>query len=217
MNPRLFSHILFCLLVISASSAVATGQATELPSAPAPVPTAKPSPPGLSLTPGTPRIVAESKEAAPPAPDEEDFCYAPAEGLYSPQPKDSAGSKASSEAWYALERYGFAVHDRIETSWRRHMPWDANNFWIKGKIVVVRFAIMPNGSIDTPVITMSSGRKDYDKGVMDAVTKAAPFPPLPSGVVRPQPMCMRFGYYTDPKPKEDAKPDPLSPAPQPKP
>jgi TonB family protein len=211
MNPRLFSLVILCLLLIPASSAVAAGQATELPSAPVPAPAAKPAQPVLSLPPGSPRIVAESKGDAPPAPVEEDFCYAPAEGLYAPQPKDPP------EVWEAQERYKFAIHDQLETSWRRHMPWKANDLWIKGKIVVVRFAIMPDGSIDTPIVTLTSGRKDYDKGAMDAVTKAAPFPPLPPGTGRPQQVCMRFGYYVDPRPKEDAKPDPWLPAPKPKP
>ena len=43
------------------------------------------------------------------------------------------------------------------------------------------------------------------------------FPPLPPGTGRPQQVCMRFGYYVDPRPKEDAKPDPWLPAPKPKP
>ena len=209
MNSRLFLPQFLCLCLISVNSAVAAGQSTELPSAPTPVPVAKPAQPALSLPPGTPQILAESKGDAPSAPPEEDYCYAPAEGLYAPQPK------ASPELEEALARYDFRVSSLLETSWHRHMPWEANDSWVKGKVVVVRFAIMPDGSIDTPIITLTSGRKDYDKGAMEAVTKAAPFPPLPAGAARPQQICMRFGYHVDPRPKEDAKPDPWLPAPKP--
>jgi TonB family protein len=172
---------------------------------------AKPAQPVLSPSPGTPRTVVESKGAAPPPPVGEDFCYAPAEGLYAPQPKDSPKVEE------ALERYEFVISSRLDIIWNQHMPNTANDPWIKGKVVVVRFAIMPDGSIDTPIITLTSGRKDFDKHAMDTVVKAAPFAPLPSGAVRPQQVCMRFGYRVDPRPKEDAKPDPLSPAPKPKP
>ena len=211
MNPRLFSPVLLCLLLISASSAVATGQSTELPSAPAPAPAAKPAQPVLSLPPGIPRIVAESKGAAPPAPVEEDSCYAPAEGLYAPLPKPSP------EVEEALERYMFVISTRLDIFWNQHMPRAASDTWIKGKIVMVRFAIMLDGSIDTPIITLTSGRKDYNKHAMDAVLKSAPFAPLPPGAVRPLAVCMRFGYNADTRPKEDPKPDPWLPAPKPKP
>jgi TonB family protein len=208
MNSRLCSPVLLCLLLISTSSAVATGQATELPSAP----TANPAQPVLSPPPGTHPIVAASKGVAPAAPvEEEDDCYAPAEGLYAPQPK------ASPEVEDALARYRFALWGRLETFWNQHMPQAVNDFWVKGKVVVVRFAIMPDGSIDTPIVTLTSGRKDYDKHAMDVVTKAVPFAPLPSGVVRPLPVCMRFGYNANARPKEDVKPDPLFPATKPKP
>jgi TonB family protein len=211
MNPRLFSPALLCLLLISASSAATTGQSTELPSAPAPAETAKPAQPVLSLPPGTARTVAASKGTAPPAPVDEDDCYGPAEGLYAPQPKNSP------EVEEALARYMFAISDRLDIFWNQHMPRAAGDTWIKGKIVVVRFAIMLDGSVDTPIITLTSGRKDYDKHAMDTVTKAAPFAPLPPGAVRPLPVCMRFGYNVNPRPKEDAKPDPWLPAPKPKP
>jgi TonB family protein len=211
MNLKLFFPVLLCLLLILTCSAVARGQTTELPSAPVPSPEAKPAPPGLSLPPGTPRVVAESNGAAPSAPVGEDECYAPAEGLYAPHPK------ASPEVEEALARYMFVISTRLDIFWNQHMPRAANDTWIKGKIVVVRFAIMLDGSIDSPIITLTSGRKDYDKHAMDAVTKAAPFAPLPPGAIRPLPVCMRFGYNTDPRPKEDAKPDPWLPAPKPKP
>jgi TonB family protein len=211
MNRDLFLNFLLCLSLLSAFNAAATSQSTELPSAPVPSEGTKSGPTPLSLPPGTSRVIARSEGEPPPASADEEFCYAPAEGLYAPQPKDPSESKDSTEKWYALKRYESAIHDQVEARWHRHMPWQANDFWIKGKVVVVRFAIMPNGSIDPPIVTLSSGRKDYDKSVMDAVTKSAPFPPLPSGAVRPWPICFRFGYFTDPQPKHAPAPDPLAP------
>jgi TonB family protein len=117
----------------------------------------------------------------------------------------------------ALARYMFQISTRLDVFWNQHMPRAANDPWIKGKVVAIRFAIMLDGSIDTPIITLTSGRKDYDKHAMDAVVKAAPFAPLPPGAVRPLPVCMRFGYNADWRPKEDVKPDAWLPAPKPKP
>jgi TonB family protein len=208
IKARLYSLVLLSLLSISAGSATAGGQTTQLPSAP----TAKPTQPALSLQPTNPQVITESKGAAPPAgAEEEDDCYAPAEGLYAPQPKDPP------KLAEAVALYEFRMSSRVNTFWKEHMPWAANDAWIKGKLVLVRFAIMPDGSIDTPIVTLTSGRKDYDKHALDAVLKSAPFAPLPAGEVHPVPVCLRFGYNVDPRPKEDAKPDPLFPEPRRKP
>jgi TonB family protein len=96
----------------------------------------------------------------------------------------------------------------MDAVWRNHMPNAANDPWVKGAIVLVRFAIMPDGSIDTPIVTLSSGRKGYDQHALQTVLGTAPFDPLPAGLNRPQPICMRFGYNKNPEPKKTRPLDP---------
>jgi len=78
------------------------------------------------------------------------------------------------------------------------MPLAVTEFWVKGGTVAVRFAIMPDGTIDKPVVTLTSGHKKYDQHALDTILRAAPFPPLPAAIKGPLPMCMRFGYNVDP-------------------
>lgn len=196
--------ILLYAFFASVCLAVALGQAAELPSAPAPPQPAKPSQPVFSVPPGTPHTVVESTGSPPPGEVEEDDCYGPAEGIYAPQPKLSPPLQE------ALERYLFERHGRIYAAWLRNMPLSANDSWSKKAIVMVRFAIMPDGSIDTPIVTMSSGRKSYDAGAMKAVLGAVPFDPMPAGLTHPQPVCMVFGYKVDPRLKATKPPDPFA-------
>jgi TonB family protein len=133
-------------------------------------------------------------------------CYTPAEGIYG---KRKALPPAQKEA---VSRYMFVAIHQMEMEWDRHMPRAANDPWVKGKTVAVRFAIMPDGTIDPPIITLSSGRRSYDNHALDAVSGSAPFPPLPEGVKQPVPVCMKFGYNTDPSAKKPAMPDLWPPA-----
>jgi TonB family protein len=138
-------------------------------------------------------------------------CYAPAEGIYG---KQRALPPAQKEA---VERYMFAVIHQLDVEWKSHMPRAASDPWVKGKTVAVRFAIKPDGTIDDPVVTLASGRRSYDNHALDAVLNSAPFPPLPEGVRRPVPICMRFGYNTDPGAKKSEMPDLWPPPAKPQP
>jgi len=136
---------------------------------------------------------------APPAPVTEEFCHAAAEGIYAAQ------SKLPAAVQEALERYLFTQRHTLDLTFEQHMPRAIKDPWIKAATVFVRFAILPDGSIDTPIITRSSGRRDYDNHALDAVRTAVPFAPLPEGIHRAQPVCMRFGYNVgaEPYPLDD--------------
>jgi TonB family protein len=182
--------------IISALPLGVCAQSADLPSAPAP---AAPSKPDFRLPAGM-VVIAQPKGPPPPAPEEEMVCYAAADGIYA---KVKAWPPAQKEA--ISRDMSTAIH-QLEIEWDRHMPRTASDPWVKGKVVTVRFAIMPDGSVDTPIVTVPSGRKSYDKHALDAVDAVAPFPPLPVGVTRPLPVCMRFGYNVDPSAR---KPEPI--------
>ena len=180
-------------------------QAPDLPSAPAP---SAPAPHSIFTVPsGTSQIVAASSSAPPPAPNTPEVCYAAAEGIYAPQPELEPKLRQS------LERYNVTTFQRVNVVWTRNMPRAANDPWVKRALVTVRFAIFPDGSIDQPLITASSGRKSYDQHALDAIRGASPFPPLPQGATRPLVMCVKFGYNVDPAEFQPKPPDPFNPKP----
>jgi TonB family protein len=182
--------------IISAPPLGVRAQSADLPSAPV---SAAPSKPDFRLPAGM-VVIAQPKGPPPPAPEVELVCYAAAEGIYA---KVKAWPPAQKEA---ISLYLSTAIHQLEIEWDRHMPRAASDPWVKGKVVTVRFAIMPDGSVDTPIVTVPSGRKSYDKHALDAVDAVAPFPPLPVGVTRPLPVCMKFGYNVDPSAK---KPEPI--------
>lgn len=160
----------------------ARAQSNDLPSAPA-APT-----PVFRVPPGSGVTVAAPKDPPPSPPPLETECYAAAVGIYAKQEPLAPALKE------ALARYNFEVIHEIEVEWKRHMPFATTDPWLKGREMAVRFAIMPDGSINTPVVTMHSGRESYDRHSVDAVIAAAPFAPLPEGMKRPFPMCFHFIY-----------------------
>jgi TonB family protein len=115
-------------------------------------------------------------------------CDAPAEGIYARQQAYPPALQR------AIQEYTSITIHQVEIEWDRHMPRAVNDPWIKGKEVVVRFAVMPDGSIDTPIVTVASGRRSYDDHALDAIKAGEPFPPLPEGVKRPLPVCIHFRY-----------------------
>jgi TonB family protein len=206
-SSGLFASLLSAA-ILSAAPLGLRAQSADLPSAPAAPAPAKPI---FQVPRGTPVPVAQSTGTPPSAPDPEMECYAPAEGIYG---KQKALPPAQKEA---VSRYIFVAIHQMEMEWDRHMPRAANDPWVKGKTVAVRFAIMPDGTIDTPIVTVSSGRRSYDNHALDAVSGSAPFPPLPEGVKQPVPVCMKFGYNTDPSAKKPAMPDLWPPPAKPEP
>ncbi len=133
------------------------------------------------------------------------MCYAPATGIYAPQAKLDAKVEA------AVQRYTTVAQQRIATTWFRGMPRAANDPWLKRAKVVVRFAIMPDGSVAPPLITASSGRHSYDEHALDAIQQASPFDPLPAGDTHPLAICFTFGYHVDPEEFKPKAPDPFAP------
>ena len=158
---------------------------------PAPVPAA-PAKPSFTLPANTPYTVIQSSGPAPEAPIEELVCDAAATGIYAPSP-----TKLTPAQETALRDYIYLVKQQISAEWIRHVPVSATNAWIKGRSVEVRFAIMPDGSYDPPIVTVTSGHTSWDARAIAAINNYASSPTLPAGVNHPIVMCIHFGYNAD--------------------
>ena len=72
--------------------------------------------------------------------------------------------------------------------------------------VAIEFGILKDGSLGFVEVTRSSGYAVYDKQAVDAVRRAAPFPPVPSDLTltrpardRGLPVRAQFNYVAEPK------------------
>jgi TonB family protein len=191
------------LSAYSQTPAQTPAPAATLPAAPSPEP--KPSPSIFTVPSSTAQILAASGSPAPTTHDEQELCYAPAKGIYAPQPKPDAKLEA------AIQRYVTVAQQSIVTTWYRGMPRAAKDPWLKRATVVIRFAILPDGSIDPPLITASSGRHSYDQHALDAIQQTSPFDPLPAGDAMPVRMCIHFAYHVDPEEFKSALPGSFAP------
>ena len=147
--------------------------------------------------------MAAPSTSPPETPYVEDACFAPAQGIYAPEPEVRAALKP------VLDRYRSVAHQRVGTMWFHDMPRSANDPWLKRAVVTVRFAILRDGSIDPPVVTSSSGRSSYDHHALEAVRQASPFDPLPAGITHALPLCITFKYHADEDDERPRKKDPL--------
>jgi TonB family protein len=172
--------------------AQSTAPSQNLPpdSAPAPQPASAPQPGKAIFT--LPRtnsalvtLPAHDKPVSSP-PETQDQCFAPAEGLYAPHPAWTP------EVNQAVKRYEAEADRHLYINWIHGIPGARNSAWMKDAETVVRFAIYPDGSIDTPQVTVRSNRDNFDKHALDAVHQSAPFPPPPVGVLPAFIMCVHF-------------------------
>jgi protein TonB len=60
--------------------------------------------------------------------------------------------------------------------------------------VLVKFTVGPTGNLLSRVVEKSSGNKLLDEAAMDAVERAAPFPPMPQEIAG-EPMEMKVPYH----------------------
>jgi TonB family protein len=123
-----------------------------------------------------------------------------------PIPLYSAGTPTSAqrEMW----RYQNNLYIQVRDHWK--VPRAANDPWVKGATVQIRFQMQQDGSLLDPVVMMGSGRKAYDKSALESLVKAAPFAPLPDYVPAPVKFCVLF-HYNDPERKKPS--DPFAPKP----
>jgi TonB family protein len=73
--------------------------------------------------------------------------------------------------------YQQAAVSRVSKNWMvpgGHLP-------AKGSKTVVQAVIARDGKLGAAVVTMKSGSKEWDDAALAAVTKGAPFAPLPGG------------------------------------
>jgi TonB family protein len=118
------------------------------------------------------------------------FCYAPATGIFAPYPKPSPEGQA------ALSDYIRLVMHQVASNWPRYVPHVAKNPY-KPWDLYIRFAVRPDGSYTEPIVTGSSGRRDFDNHALDSINAFSSFPTPPAGVTHPVPICIHFEYNAD--------------------
>ena len=190
-------HFAVVLALAVASATHAQTPSAPLPTAPipsAPAPTAKPATSIFALPSNSPDTLKPPSGPAPSAPVEDQLCYAPATGIFAPYPKPSPEVQA------ALPDYIRLVMQQIETKWSRNLPRAANDPWIKPKTLYIRFAVRPDGSYTAPIVTVSSGRRDFDSHALESIDAFSAFPTPPPGVTHPVPICIHFEYNVDQTP-----------------
>jgi len=173
-----------CLLLCAAAHAQ-----SDLPSAPV---TAAPAKPNFTLPANTPHTVIQSSGPPPEAPIEDLVCDAPATGIYAPSP-----TKLTPAQDTALRDYNYLVMQQIFAEWLRHFLIPPANLRLKGWVVEVRFAIMPDGSYAPPIVTASSGHTAWDAHAIAAINIYTNFPTLPAGINHPAVICVHLGYNSD--------------------
>lgn len=169
-----------------------------LPSGPAPIPLILPKASG-------PITVFSSKprEIPPDAPDlseEESFCTTPSSTTYRTKKPLNAEDKK------AADRYIWTIGSTIWSHWK--IPRGTGDPWRKGTRLRIRFDILDNGSVNDPIVMMTSGRASYDQSALDAIRHSAPFPPpRPFIDESPARVCMGFAYNMDPRHPSDLPED----------
>jgi TonB family protein len=138
--------------------------------------------------------LAQLRPATGPVPDPKKdwFCDAPPTTVFTDV------TKAHPEKDGAVESYGNLITAKLYDTWIRSLPRSAMNSWASGRLVKVRFAIMPDGSFSSPEVTVSSGKSDYDRAAINAILLRGTFPPPPQGPWKSLPMCIRFFSHIHP-------------------
>ena len=175
---------LLAAFVVAGTRGQQTGQVPPTPVPSAPLPSATSLKPSLTLPPQT--YTPPDKSA--PEDKTKLLCDAPQEGVFAQPAADAKSGQALS--------YSQLLMSQIYTTWQNHLPREAHDAWAKGRIVRLRFMVMPNGSYSSPEVTISSGRSSYDYAAMEAVRSHDAFPPLPAGITRPLAFCMTFKTNT---------------------
>jgi hypothetical protein len=131
-------------------------------------------------------------------------CFAPPEGIYTKQNEDIPLAFQGE-----MRNYVKIVTQRIYEKWSRNLSVAQRNAWSKRRFMAIRFAILPDGSYDMPVVTVSSGSPSDDAHALNAIKAFSSFERLPAGFNKPFLFCARFGYnvqYVEEFPPSDDDP-----------
>ena len=114
--------------------------------------------------------VAGKAAVAPPSSGESDAGQSTMPATGSGAPIETVGNPA------AHQRYLRKVLERI-ARFKRY-PREARRDGVVGK-VMVRFIVLADGSLQSPLLTGSSGDSRLDQAALDMLSRASPFPPIP--------------------------------------
>lgn len=88
--------------------------------------------------------------------------------------------------------YAKVIKERVQSHWQ--YPRQARDNLIEGKLTVM-FSLNPGGHLLEVGIIKPSGFEILDQGAIEGITRAAPFPPIPSHInVKRLNVVARFDY-----------------------
>jgi TonB family protein len=91
----------------------------------------------------------------------------------------------------AVNDYVMRTRDAIQRAWKT--PPKAAQPGVPQKQVRINYAISRGGTLESVEILQSAGDEEFDRSVMDAIRKAAPFPRFP-GKIRSASMLIRAKF-----------------------
>ncbi len=192
---------LCALIVLRSAGGLAQ---TALPAAPVPQQGTLKLPPGAV-------ILAQPHSPPPPVTAEDEFCTAPSDQA---NPVWDANDLLTDDQRAEVKEFVPVMIRQMSYEWLHHIPELATSQFSKGRSVLIRFDLLPDGTVNEMAVMMSSGRKSYDKHAVNTIQRSAPFP-VPGDIQMPLHFCMLFQYNVNrPKP---LVPDPLEPYALPRP
>jgi TonB family protein len=99
----------------------------------------------------------------------------------------------------SFSTYSQALRESVRANWLKLAPEKARSPNKNRANVSIFFAILRDGKLDQLDISRSSGDVELDRAAFDAILRAAPFPPLPSGFARSS-ISFRFNFHYNPGP-----------------
>lgn len=118
----------------------------------------------------------------------EEFCYAPATGLFANK-LQVKGSIVGEMRNYNKLLLTVTIRD-----WSSQLTVGDRLAARHGRFAAVRFVINSDGSHSAPELVRSSGQDSLDAKALETIRRHGMFDPLPVSFPKPYPMCVRYGY-----------------------
>lgn len=163
---------------VAPASPPAPAMAAEPPEVASPLPDTRPTPrPAPMATPAAERAASAPQPTPPAAPTAPHRASGSGDGQTAGRQATGTGASPSPELRAALQAEWSAS---IQTRIARHQSYPAGNHG-EGR-VKVHMVIYRSGHLGDVKLAASSGRPALDAAALQAVRRAAPFPPAPAGL-----------------------------------
>ncbi|MDD3473123.1 MAG: TonB family protein [Syntrophaceae bacterium] len=98
----------------------------------------------------------------------------------------------------AANEYAMMTRDAIQRVWKTPLNYNTDSA-LKGRVAIT-YQISRDGALNSVELTRSSGMKEMDESLVQAIRKAAPFPSFPQGIMA-QNVVIRANFVVAEMPK----------------